>query len=144
MVQHGTTQLPLSVCFHSQEALHRILPQAPTHHLSPSLLPLPSLSAEPAISSPPLLQPLIPVLWMCGCNYRNEEDPVSPGICRNDYCKVGHCGCGSRGKVCPERDTDLHWDIHPCLLKDVSLTLKHPVAPAGCRPCWLSRALSPG
>lgn len=35
-------QLLLSVCSSLQEALCRILPLSPTHHLSPSLLPLSS------------------------------------------------------------------------------------------------------
>lgn len=100
----------------------------------------PPVQPEPAISSPPLLQPLTPVLRMCGCNYRNWADPVSLGICSPDRCKVGHWRSGSGGKVCPERSTDLHWNLHPCLLKDISFTLKHPLVPAGCRPCRLSVA----
>lgn len=55
----------------------------------------PPVQPEPANSSPPLLQPLIPVLWMCGCNYRNWEDPIALGICSTDHYKVGRWGSGS-------------------------------------------------
>lgn len=46
-------------------------------------------ASEMAISSsPPLLLPLISLLWTCSCNYSKDEDPVSPGSCSNYHYAV--------------------------------------------------------
>lgn len=96
----------------------------------------PSVPAAGRAGSPlplPLL-PLSPLLWMCGCNYSTDEDPVSPGSCSNyrsvtaqESWSSGHWGLGVEARrVRRGKGSSLLRDLHPLLQKGFPLALKHP------------------